>query len=247
MAVLATCGAYTRTTENFVGKGKTFGLNEPEGTFTKAEAWPYWTSAEVVKLEVGKWVANAKVILPADRYAYFYEMFQRMRADFDKEWVTVKSYSDSLTRWCNYIKRGMEWDTQFKLLKAEMRKALDTAEASARAPVPATKETVSAGTSEAKKENKPAKRKERREETEVVLKETGGNTSVAAEKLAQAGSTAGTIAGPSPIDIALWVGGGVLALGILWSFMPESKSSPPPAVATAGLGRWGRRRRSRRN
>ena len=246
MAVLATCGTYTRTTENFNPKGLTFGLSESEGTFTKAEAWPYWSSAEAVKLEVGTWVDNSQVLLPADRYAYFYEMFQRMRADFDKEWVAVKGYRDSLTRWCKYIKRGMEWDTQFKLLRAEMRAALDAAEAAARAsaPAPASKEVVAKAEKAAAEKNKPAKRKERREDTEVALKETGGNTSAAAEKLTQTGGTAGSIAPLDPLTISLWVGGGILALGLLWSFLPESGRGSSGPIA--GLGGRRSRRMHRR-
>jgi hypothetical protein len=230
------CGAYTRP-QTFKPPGASAGLD----AFYKAEAWQFWASAEAVKLEVGNWIANAQAILSAPAYTYFYEKFQKMRADFDVEWPKVKGYSDRATFWCKYIGRGMEWDTQFKLLRTELKSAIDTAEASVR--LENKKAGTEAAKEQAQKENTAAKKRERRESTSNAVETAGGNTNVAAANLAQGGQTAGSVGGMSPLDIALWIGGGVVALGILWTFLPESKGGTPPAVATAGLGRFGRRRR----
>lgn len=274
------CGAYVRP-NTFQPPGKS-GLD----AFFKTEAWPYWSNAEKVKLEVGLYFDAAQRILSADKYSYFYAKFQKMRADFDKEWVTVKGYSDTLTFWCTYIKRGIEWDTQFRALRQEMKNAIQTAEQNrayeASQSSAATSSSSSSSTPASKPETKPAaeatpaekkaaeakakaaskqestraKNKSRQSKTEAAAEAAGGNTEAAAQNLVKSGEPAGTIAGPSALDIALWVGGGVLALGLLWTFLPQTKPAvvekvmdkvlPTPGTSTAGLGSFGRYRRSRR-
>jgi hypothetical protein len=270
------CGAYVRpNTFQPPGKG---GLD----AFFKTEAWPYWASAEKVKLEVGLYFDAAQRILSADKYSYFYAKFQRMRADFDKEWVTVKGYSDTLTFWCTYIKRGIEWDTQFRALRQEMKNAIQTAEQQAKyeasqssaassssssttASKPETKSAAEASPAEkkaaetkakdgVKEESTKAKNKNRRNKTDAAAEAAGGNTEKAAQDLVKGGEPAGTVAGPTALDIALWVGGGILALGVLWTFLPETKPAVVekvmdkvlPTTGTAGFGSFGRYRRNRR-
>lgn len=270
------CGAYVRP-NNFQPPSNRGGFD----AFFKTEAWPYWSNAERVKLEVGLYFDAAQRILSADQYSYFYSKFQKMRADFDKEWVTVKGYSDTATFWCKYITRGIQWDTQFRALRQEMKNSIQTAEQKARyeaqsaAATTAATSSTTASTKPAadaapaekkeaetkakaavKKESTPAKKKGRKKKTEAAVEAAGGNTEVAAQALVKSGEPAGTVSSISPLDIALWVGGGVLALGILWTFLPQTKPAvvekvldkvlPTPGTATAGLGSFGRYRRHRR-
>lgn len=223
------CGTYVRP-DTFKLPGAPAGLDG----FYKTEAWQFWVPAEVVKLEVGNWVANAQGVLAPVDYSYFYEKFQKMRADFDAEWPKVKGYSDRATFWCKYISRGMQWDTQFRALRAELKDAIDRTEAAIRQKNVTPQEQVK------QESTKPAV-KERQEKTQAAVEKAAGNTEVAAQELVKQKVAAGTVGGGmAPLDIALWIGGGVVALGLIWSLMPANTGG-----ATAGLGRFGRSRRRR--
>lgn len=263
-----TCAGYVRSSSFTPWKGE---LTGNDG-FYKSEAWPYWVSALNVKLQVGSFFAAAQSILSSTQYADFNARFQKMRADFDKRYKAVEGYGN-FTSWCKYLKEGMNWDTQFKLLRTEMTSAIKAAETAfkasstavdsilapktaATAPPAEKKAAETKATTATKKASTPAKKTARKKTTETAVNTARGNTDVAAQTLAASGQTAGTVSGVSPLDIALWVGGGVLALGILWTFLPQTKPAvvekvmdkvlPTPGTATAGLGSFGRYRRHRR-
>ena len=263
-----TCAGYVRSSSFTPWKGE---LPGNDG-FYKSEAWPYWVSALNVKLQVGSFFSAAQSILSASEYASFNARFQKMRADFDSRYKAVEGYGN-FTSWCKYLKEGMTWDTQFKLLRTEMSSAIKAAESASKASSAAADLTSGGKTAitappaekkaaeekakvEVKKESAPAKKKGRKEKTEAAVNTARGNTDVAAQTLAASGQTAGTVSSISPLDIALWVGGGVLALGVLWTFLPQTKPAvvekvldkvlPTPGTATAGLGSFGRYRRHRR-